>query len=142
MSKLIRHLTAISRCGKEYREAYLSEGETPSRHARYLLEICDLPGLSQERLSRRLLVDKSTVARQCAILEDARLIRREPSPEDKRILQVFPTERALELLPRLAEAWDSWEELLTQDLTEEEKKMAANLLAKMKVKARQWMEEH
>ncbi len=142
MSKLIRHLTAISRCGKEYREEYLSDGQLPSRHARYLMEICDMPGLSQERLSRRLLVDKSTVARQCAILEEQGLIRRQPSPEDKRILQVFPTEKALEILPRLAEAWDSWEALLTQDMTEEEKALAANLLAKMKVKARQWMEEH
>lgn len=142
MSKIIRHLTAISRCGTEYRKQYLNEADIQGRHARYIIEICDRPGISQEGLSRRLLVDKSTVARQCVILEEAELIVRKPNPEDKRILQLFPTEKALALLPKLTEAWDSWEALLTQDMTEQEKALAAELLVKMKVKAREWMEEH
>ena len=142
MSKIIRHLTAISRCGTEYRKQYLNEADIQGRHARYIIEICDRPGISQEGLSRRLLVDKSTVARQCVLLEEAGMIRREPRADDKRILQLFPTEKALALLPQLTEAWDSWEALLTRDMTEEEKALAADLLLKMKVKAREWMEEH
>ena len=142
MSKIIRHLTAISRCGTEYRKQYLNAADIQGRHARYLIEICDRPGISQEGLSRRLLVDKSTVARQCVILEEADFLLRKPSTDDKRILQLFPTEKTLALLPTLTEAWDSWEALLTQDMTEDEKALAADLLVKMKVKARQWMEEH
>ena len=142
MSKIIRHLTAISRCGTEYRKQYLSAADIQGRHARYLIEICDRPGISQEGLSRRLLVDKSTVARQCVILEEADFLLRKPSTDDKRILQLFPTEKTLALLPTLTEAWDSWEALLTQDMTEDEKALAAELLVKMKIKARQWMEEH
>jgi len=142
MSKIIRHMTAISRCGTEYRKQYLNEADIQGRHARYIIEICDRPGISQEGLSRRLLVDKSTVARQCVILEEAELILRKSSVDDKRVLQLFPTEKALALLPKLTEAWDSWEALLTQDMTEQEKALAAELLVKMKVKAREWMEEH
>lgn len=142
MSKIIRHLTAISRCGTEYRNQYFNETDFQSRHARYIIEICDRPGISQEGLSRRLLVDKSTVARQCALLEEAQMISRQPRVDDKRILQLFPTEKALALLPQIIEAWDSWELLLTQDMTEDEKTQLADLLVKMKVKARQWMEEH
>ena len=142
MSKLIRHLTAISRCGSEYREQYLSSIGLPGRYARYLTEVCERPGISQEALSRRLLLDKSNVARQSAALEEAQLITRCPSPEDKRALQIFPTDKTLALLPQIQEAWDSWEDLLTEELTEEEKELMAQLLLKMKVKARQWMEEH
>lgn len=142
MSRIVRHLTAISRCGVEYRKEYLSQSQVQGRHARYLLEICEKPGISQETLSRRLLVDKSTVARQCVVLEEAALIRRVPSAEDKRVLQIFPTEKAQDLLPQLTQAWDSWEALLTEDLTEEEKVLAGDLLAKMKRKARQWMEAY
>ena len=142
MSKIIRHLTAISRCGNEYRKQYLSSINLDGRYARCLLEICERPGISQERLSRRLLLDKSTVARQCVSLEEAELILRKPSLEDKRILQLFPTEKALSLQPRLTQAWDSWETLLTQDLTEEEKALVGDILVKMKIRARLWMEEH
>ena len=142
MSKIMRHLTAIARCGTEYRNQYLSAIDLPGRHARYLLEIADRPGLSQEAIARRLLVDKSNVARQCAILEESGLILRRPSPEDKRVQQLFLTEKAAALMPQITEAWDSWETLLTQDMTEEEKKLTAELLMKMKVKARQWMEAH
>lgn len=142
MSKIIRHLTAISRCGMEYRKQYLNDQDVQVRYARCLLEICERPGISQEALSRRLLVDKSTVTRQCVALEEAELVLRKPSPDDKRTLQLFPSEKALALLPQLAQAWDSWEAILTQDLTEEERALAADLLVKMKIKARQWMEEH
>lgn len=142
MSKIIRHLTAISRCGVEYRKQFLSQKDVQVRYARFLLEICERPGISQEALSRRLLLDKSTVARQCAALEEAGLIQRNPCPEDKRILQIFPTDSAMELLPQLNQAWNTWEDLVTQDLTEEEKSLAAELLVKMKSRARQWMEEH
>ena len=140
MSKIIRHLTAISRCGFEYRKAFLLPLELDGRQARYLLEICDRPGISQEALSRRLLLDKSTVARQCCAMEENGLLLRKPSEEDKRILQLYPSEKTLSLLPQLTQAWDSWEALLTQDLTEEEKALLSKLLANMKVKARQWME--
>lgn len=142
MSKIIRHLTAISRCGVEYRKQYLSNMSIDGRYARYLLEVCDRPGISQEGLSQRLLLDKSTVARQCATFEENGFLLRRPSLEDRRILQLFPTEKTLALLPQLTEAWDSWEALLTEDLSDEEKRIVADLLVKMKVKARQWMEAH
>ncbi|MBO5953048.1 MAG: MarR family transcriptional regulator [Oscillospiraceae bacterium] len=142
MTKIIRHLTAISRCGTEYRKQYLNDQDVQVRYARCLLEICERPGISQEALSRRLLVDKSTVTRQCVALEEAELILRTPSPDDRRSLQLFPSEKALALLPQLTQAWDSWETLLTEDLTQEEKVLASELLLKLKTKARQWMEAH
>ena len=141
MSIIVRHLTAISRCGRDYRKKYLEPDGIDSRHARFLVEVCDKPGISQEGLSRRLLVDKSTVARTGAALEESGYIRRASCPEDRRIIQLYPTEKTLALLPRINGAWDSWEALITKDLTQEETVQLRELLRKMKIAARAYMEE-
>lgn len=142
MSHIVRHLTAVSRCGVEYRKQYLEKMGIQGNHARLLLEVCELPGISQDRLSRRLLLDKSNIARQSALLEESGYIERKTCPEDKRITRLYPTEKTLELLPQIRSAWSTWEELITQNLTEEEVATMAQLLRKMKISAREWMEAH
>ena len=141
MSVIVRHLTAISRCGSDYRKKYLEPVGMDARHARFLFEICDKPGISQEGLARRLLVDKSTVTRVSAVLEENGYIRRQICTEDRRITRIHPTEKTLELLPQIQEAWTTWEERITKDLTPEEIQVLTTLLRKMKVSARAWMEE-
>ena len=84
-----------------------------------------------------MLVDKSTVARQASVLEDGGFITRTPSPKDKRVLQLYPTEKTLELLPKLTQAMDSWEQELLQDLTSEEKAVFESLFAKVCARAEQ-----
>lgn len=141
MSIIVRHLTAISRCGFEYRKNYLEADGIDARQARFLVEICDKPGISQEGLARRLLVDKSTVTRVAAVLEESGYIERRNSTEDRRIIQIHPTEKTMALLPRINGAWDTWEERITKDLTEEEIGQLRELLRKMKLAARAYMEE-
>jgi DNA-binding MarR family transcriptional regulator len=141
MSVIVRHLTAISRCGSEYRKKYLEPVGMDARHARFLFEICDKPGISQEGLARRLLVDKSTVARMCAVLEENGYILRQICTDDRRITRVHPTEKTLALFPQIQEAWTTWEARITQDLTPEEIETLTTLLRKMKVSARAWIEE-
>lgn len=141
MSVIVRHLTAISRCGSDYRKKYLEPVGMDARHARFLFEICDKPGISQEGLARRLLVDKSTVTRVCSTLEENGYIRRQICTEDRRITRIHPTEKTMELLPQIQEAWITWEERITKDLTPEEIETLTVLLRKMKISARAWMEE-
>jgi len=141
MSIIIRHLTAISRCGSEYRKKYLEADGIDARHARFLVEVCDKPGISQEGLARRLLVDKSTVTRICATLEESGYIERRNCTEDRRITRIYPTEKTMGLLPQINGAWDTWEEKITQDLTQEEIAQLRELLRKMKIAARSYMEE-
>ena len=141
MSIIVRHLTAISRCGTEYRKKYLEPVGIDARHARFLFEVCDKPGISQEGLARRLLVDKSTITRAGTILEENGYICRQVCTEDRRITRIYPTEKTIQLLPQIQEAWDTWETRITQDLTQEEIEILTTLLRKMKISARAWMEE-
>ena len=142
MSDIIRDITEIARCGAQYKVDTLSPMGLEGWHASYLSEICANPGISQDKLSQRICINKSNVARQAAILEEDGFIIRQPSASDKRVMELYPTEKTLELMPRITQIVDCWEQCMTQDLTEEEVQTVTAILERMKAKASKWMEEH
>ncbi len=141
MSQIIRDITEVSRCGAQYRLDQLSPMGLKACHASYLTEICDTPGISQDGLAKRICINKSNVARQAAVLEEEGFITRTPSPQDKRVLELYPTEKALQLLPRIQSILTCWENCITSQLTEDEKDQLSVLLNKLKVQAAGYMEE-
>jgi len=142
MSQIIRDITEISRCGAQYRTEALAPLGLKACHASYLTEICAHPGISQDQLAARICINKSNVARQAAILEEDGFITRSSSPTDKRILQLYPTQKTLDLLPSISPILRQWEACLTSDISEEEKALLEKLLSRMKDKASFWMENH
>ena len=142
MSKIIRDITEIARCGAQYRTDALAPMGLKACHASYLMEICAHPGISQDQLAARICINKSNVARQAAILEEDGFIIRKPSPSDKRVMELYPTEKTLELLPKITAITSGWEQCLTKDMTEEEIVLVTRILERMKCKASGWMEEH
>ena len=74
-------------------------------------------------------------------LEENGFITRQPSAADKRVLELSPTEKALNLLPELRDTLRTWRLRVTADLTEEEQAQLSALLAKMKIRAAEYMEE-
>ena len=142
MPRIIRAITEVARCGAQYRTEALAPMGLKACHASYLTEICDHPGISQDQLAARICVNKSNVARQAAILEEEGFITRQPSPHDKRILQLYPTEKTGELLPQIAPVLYKWEACLTEGMSEEELELLVRLLDRMKDRASEWMENH
>ena len=142
MSQIIRDITEIVRCTTQYRAETLAPLGLKSCHASYLTEICATPGISQDQLASRICINKSNVARQAAILEEDGFITRTPSATDKRIMQLFPTQKTLDLLPRISRILTGAEAFLTADLTPEEKELLADMLARIKGKASNWLENH
>ena len=78
MSLLMGELDSIARCAAQYRSERLAALGLKSCHASYLMGICDCPGISQEQLARRIYQNKSSVARQLAVLEEAGFAIRQP----------------------------------------------------------------
>ena len=120
MSKLLRALGQIGRCGSIYRLGKLPIEDLPPFHHNLLIEICESPGLSQDRLARQMCLNKSTVTRRLTYLEDHGYVMRTPGTSDKRVLLVAPTEKALALLPDLQRLNEEWSEALTEELTDTE----------------------
>ena len=140
MPDLMHHVTDIARCAALYRQEELASLGLKSCHASYLAAICAYPGITQDQLARRIFINKSNVARQLVILEEDGFVERRPSPEDKRAMLVYPTQKALDALPEISRIFREWEAMVAQDLTEEERALAVKMLAKMEVRAGEWME--
>ncbi len=142
MSQIIRDITEIARCGAQYRTEVLAPMGLKSCHASYLIEICATPGISQDKLAARICINKSNVARQAAILEEDGFVIRTPSTQDKRIMQLYPTQKTLDLLPQISPILSQWEACLMADVTEGERAVLERTLARMKDKAAAWVDDH
>ena len=141
MPAIMHNISAIYRCSATYRQDSLSPLGLKSFHATYIISICKNPGITQDQLTKRIFVDKSNVARQLSFLEDNGFVERKSSPCDKRVMQVFPTEKALDALPLVRQSFRDWEDKVTVDLSDEERQQLISLLEKMKDRAAQWLEE-
>lgn len=140
MSQIIRDITEIARCGAQYRTDTLAPMGLKACHASYLIEICAQPGICQDHLAERICINKSNVARQTVILEEDGFIVRTPSTQDKRLMQLYPTEKTLELLPEIKDILNKWETCLTADVSAEELAILERVLERMKDKSSEWME--
>ncbi len=141
MSQIIRDIIEIARCSVQYRADQLAPMGLKSCHASYLTEICAHPGISQDKLARLICLNKSNVARQAAILEEDGFITRRPSPLDKRVMELYPTQKTLDLLPEISRILKCWEGCIGSTLSEEEIDQLSALLEKMKTRATNYMED-
>lgn len=142
MSKLSFDILAIARCHSQYRAEQMAPYGLKACHISYLINICRYPGISQDKLAQKIYFNKSNVARQAAVLEEAGYITRQSAPADKRVMELYPTEKAIALIPEIRKILDRWNDMVTQDLTPEEIETVSHLLDKMKDKAALWMNEH
>lgn len=140
MHQIAQMISELSRCRLQYITDSMQPYELKACHAVNLSHICSRPGISQDTLARLRYADKSSIARQVATLEEEGLITRTPCNDDKRVMKLYPTDKALELLPQINQIMEYWENLLTQDLSEEEIEALTSLLARMKTRAVHWKE--
>ncbi len=125
----------ISRCTSQYRDRSLSEYGISGYQAPYIPEVCNHPGITQDQIALDLHVNRSSVTRQLTILEESGFITRKRSATDRRSVEVYPTEKALELLPIVRQTFADWRTVLTEGLSEEQKEMLEDLLDALSRKA-------
>lgn len=135
MTQFSLDLLLVNRYMRRHREIFMEQYGLKGIHGRIILAICHNPGSSQDRLAAIVHLDKSTVARGVETLENQGFVTRKPAQNNKRILCVYPTEKAEQLLPKLVAAMQDWENSLLKDLTEEEKQQLQGLLARVRATA-------
>lgn len=134
----MKHISRIHRGANRWREAMLNEDELNGIQQVYLFHICRQPGISQEQLRAKILVNKSNVARQLSSLEKMGYIHRQVSQTDKRLYEVFPTENAMVIYPKIVSLMKQWNEMLLEDLSPQEREMFIEILTKISCKAKQF----
>ena len=130
MPSISRYINVISRCGNMYRSERLKGTDLGTAHHTYLFTICRNPGISQERLARMIYINKSNVTRNLAVLEKNGYIERRPAEHDKRVMLVYPTQKAEDTLPLLRQIMRDWNDLVAADLSEEELEQLRAILNK------------
>lgn len=88
-------------------------------------------GISQEKLSELVNIDKGTTAKAIKKLEELNFITRSKDSLDKRINRIYLTDKALDIKNEFFEVLTNWEKLLTNNLTEEEINYGLKILNKL-----------
>lgn len=140
MHPFMHQISITYRCAMRYRDHELAQIGLSGCQTPYLIALYRHPGITQEALAQHLHVNKSSVARQLSALEANGYVRREASPEDRRILRVYPTDKALAAQDRLREVLRGWSSYLTEDFTEEERETLSRLMRRIADRAEQYME--
>ena len=87
-----------------------------------LMEICKRFGIFQDKVAKKIYVNKSSVTRQLALLEQSGFIRREPYLKDRRRMMSFPTEKTVAWYPLTLDMGNTWGGGIMKGFTKKEKK--------------------
>ena len=136
MLTLNYYLNALGRCATLYRAEALNGTDVRASDMSYLFYICHHPGLSQDALAHALYVNKTMITRRITHLEEEGFLTRSTAAEDKRVLLVYPTQKALDTLPLLREINAAWHAALTTGFTPEESEQLMALLSRALQNAR------
>ena len=136
MTRFMKSLNNISRAQTNFRRISADFDIPPTMHT-YILAICANPGQTQDELASDICVNKSTVARRIDWCLENGFVTREPDPEDKRCLRVYPTEKSLAILPTVRAVAREWTDLITDGIDEEELKIFHSVLLKIEQKAKE-----
>ena len=133
MPSINRYIMTIARCSNQFRSERLRDTGLCGQHCAYILRVCREPGTTQDAIAREIYVNKSNVTRQ--------LVERRPCETDSRAMEVYPTEKALAVLPEVHAVLREWNKCITADFTEEEKEQFKDLLARAAERAQQRLDE-
>ena len=132
---LMRNIGLIARCAALYRDTHLEHIGISGYQAAYVLHICRRPGIAQDRLAQNLHVNRSSVTRQLALLEEKGFITRERYEADKRVLCVYPTKEMQAVLPEVQACFRQWREALTEGMQPAEIEIMEELLERLALRA-------
>lgn len=131
----------VSRSGTEFSEERLTQiSSLKGYQAKYILSVCNHPGVSQDDLAKILFVNKSNVARQLSVLEEEGYVERREDPFDRRVSLVYPTKKAEDIRPIIRQVNAEWREVITEGFSDEEKETLLKLTEKLYFNALKYME--
>ncbi|UJS27080.1 MarR family winged helix-turn-helix transcriptional regulator [Macrococcoides canis] len=74
------------------------------QHHRFLFFICKKPGITMKELLTVLEISKQGSQSTLKVLKEKALITEQPSPQDKRLKELYPTQKGIQLIDTLNEA--------------------------------------
>lgn len=128
ISRYINYLCreGISFLGSEYKEHNIGAGQY-----QFLLCLYVQDGITQEKLTEKIGVDKSATTRAITKLEQAGYIKRVMNEKDKRKYHIYLTDYAKNNKDKIISVSKRWENSLVKELTDEEIEQLYHIFRKM-----------
>jgi DNA-binding MarR family transcriptional regulator len=131
-----RQVGAIHRFSQRYFAAQMERLGLPPTAFPLISRLLRHDNVSQDEIAGHFLMDKATITRTLAKLEQAGLITRTVDEDDRRVKRVQVTEAARALEPQIRAVARQWSELLLDGFTPEEREQALAYLERMTANAR------
>jgi DNA-binding MarR family transcriptional regulator len=124
MSIIVRsgHVFA-SRLLKKYD---ISGGEQP-----ILMYLAGNSNVNQDSISKYFMVDKGSIAKSLAKLEEKGFVQRETNRENQREKFISLTEKGQESIDHMGKFLDTWDNLLFKGISEEDKQLLGKIINKI-----------
>ncbi|MBN1334117.1 MAG: winged helix-turn-helix transcriptional regulator [Synergistales bacterium] len=124
-------LSLIHRCHNAFVDSQFKDLDIGHGPRAFLMALSHHEGLTQDELSSRLWMDKTTTARAVKKLVEFGYVSKERDPLDKRYCHLYITEKGRALIPRIRQARERFTEMMTSGLSREEMDNLMELLEKV-----------
>lgn len=125
------YISQLYRFGSAFITKELSKFNIGYGQFMFLIELYKHESISQEELAEILHIDKGTTARAIKKLEEQEYVIRVKDTFDRRAYKLSITDKAKEIEPLIKNVLYDWNDKLTSNLSEDEKKMALELMIKI-----------
>ena len=130
--QFLREVGAVARCVQSLSDVNFKKLVLQRGQFVFLTRICESPGLHLLELSHLLKVDKATATKAVQKLEAEGYVRKEQNQTDKRMVHLFPTERAKEAYPELIAEENRYLACCFTGMTKEEQALAETLIERIR----------
>lgn len=110
---------------------YLKKFGISSDQGLFLKFVLDAPGSTQTQIAELMHKDKTTVTRMIDLLEKKGMLYRKVCSTDRRIFQIYVTEKTKQEVETLAPLFEKMNDELREIITQKEYETALNVLQKI-----------
>ena len=138
---MLRKISVITKSTNKYRSEKFKDFNINACDNAFFLCLHKRAHMSQDEISKRVVINKSNTARILSRLEEDGFIERKQSLTDKRRMEVSLTENGENLIPHILEINNEFEDFLMDSLSVEEKNVFEQLLNKVYMQAVKYVKQ-
>lgn len=128
MNNLFRYFSIISKHANVYLDKALESFELCGCHRVFIKRIVENPGITRDKIKQIAHVHPSNTTRTIDYMESLGYVVKKVSEQDKRICELYPTDKLKEAYNILVKAENEWIDILTKGISVEELEVFAKTL--------------
>lgn len=136
-SPLMKLVSSLYRYTQFYTDKALKKYQLSSGMYPYLLILHENEGISQNKISKELNVDKAMSARTIKKLIELDYIKKVPDEEDSRAYRLYTTDKAEKVIPEIRREIDNWIKIISRD-SQNEFDAAVSFLSNAVINAKEY----